>query len=46
MVEIIINENLTKIKTNDIEIYIKGSFEIRKEGAEAPVINVIAKKQI
>ena len=45
MVEIIINENLTNIKTNDIDIYIEGSFEIKKEGAEAPIVNVIANKQ-
>lgn len=45
MIEIIINDNLTKIKTNDIEIYIEGSFEIKKEGAEASIVNVIANKQ-
>lgn len=46
MIEIIIDGNLTKIKTNDIDVYIEGSFEIKKEGAEAPVVNVIASKQI
>ena len=46
MVEIVINNNISKIKTNDINIYIEGSFEIKKEGAEAPVVNVIANKQI
>lgn len=46
MIEVIINDNLTKIKTNNIEIYIRGSFEIKKEGAEAPVINEIAKRKI
>lgn len=40
MIEIIINDNITKMKTNDLQIYIEGSFEIKKEGAEAPVINV------
>lgn len=45
MIEIIINGNLSKIKTNDIEIYIEGSFEIKKEGAKAPTVNVIADKQ-
>ena len=44
--EIVINNNISKIKTNDINIYIEGSFEIKKEGAEAPVVNVIANKQI
>lgn len=45
MVEIIIIDNKSKIKTNDIEIYIDGPFEIKKEGAEAPIVNVIVKKQ-
>lgn len=45
MIEIIINGNISKIKTNDIDIYIEGSFEIKKEGAEAPIVNVIANKQ-
>lgn len=40
MVEIIINENLTKIKTENITFFIKGSFEIKKEGAEAPIIKI------
>ena len=45
MVEIVILENATNIKTNDIEIYIEGSFEIKKEGAKAPIISVIANSQ-
>ncbi len=40
MVQIIIIDNQTKIKTNDLEIHIEGGFEIKKEGAEAPIINV------
>lgn len=40
MIQIVINNNQTKIKTNDLEIHIEGSFEIKKEGAEAPIINV------
>ena len=40
MVEIIINDNITSIKTNDIQVIIEGDFQIKKEGAEAPVINV------
>lgn len=42
MVEIIINENLTNIKTNDVTVFVEGSINIKKEGAEAPVINVIS----
>ena len=45
MIEIVINNNITNIKTNDVEVYIEGSFEIKKEGAEAPIVNVIANKQ-
>lgn len=45
MIEIVINNNITNIKTDDIEVYIEGSFEIKKEGAEAPIVNVIANKQ-
>lgn len=45
MIEIIINDNVTSIKTNDIEFCIEGSFEIKKEGAEAPIVSVIANKQ-
>ena len=45
MVEILINDNVTNIKTNDINVFINGEFEITKKGAEAPVINVIADKQ-
>jgi hypothetical protein len=40
MVEIIINDNITSIKTNDIQVIVEGNFQIKKEGAEAPVINV------
>lgn len=40
MVEIIINDNVTSIKTNDMQIFIEGSFEIKKKGAEAPIISV------
>lgn len=45
MVEIIIDNNLTNIRTNDLQIYIDGTFEIKKEGAEAPIIKVIADEQ-
>ena len=45
MIEITIIGNKTKIKTNDIEIFIDGSFEIKKKGAEAPLINVIGIQQ-
>ena len=40
MIQILINDNLTNVKTNDLEINIEGGFQIKKEGAEAPVINV------
>lgn len=40
MIRIVIIDNKTKIQTNDLEIYIEGSFEIKKKGAEAPEINV------
>lgn len=40
MVEIIINNNITSVKTNDLQVFIEGGFEIKKEGAEAPIINV------
>lgn len=45
MVEITINENLTRISTNDLNVLIEGDFEIKKKGAEAPVVNVIATNQ-
>ena len=45
MIEIVINDNVTNIKTDDIEVYIEGPFEIKKEGAQAPIVNVIANKQ-
>ena len=44
MIEIVIIENKTSIKTSDLQLYINGSFEIKKEGAEAPIINVTAYK--
>lgn len=40
MIEIIINDNITSIKTNNMNVIIEGSFQIKKEGAEAPIINV------
>lgn len=40
MVEITIINNQAKIKTNDLEIYIEGSFEIKKTGAEAPIVSI------
>lgn len=40
MIEIIILDDHTKIETNDLTICIEGDFELKKEGAEAPVINV------
>ncbi len=40
MIQIVINDEKTNIKTKDLEINIEGTFEIKKEGAEAPVINV------
>lgn len=40
MIEIIIIDNVATIKTNDIQIIVEGNFQIKKEGAEAPVINV------
>lgn len=45
MIEIFITDNIANIKTNDIEILIEGSFEIKKEGAKAPTIKVISKSQ-
>lgn len=45
MAEIIINDNITSIKTNDLQVLIEGSFEIKKEGAEAPIINVASVKK-
>lgn len=41
MIEIQIIDNKTSIKTDDIQIFIEGSFELKKVGAEAPVISVI-----
>ncbi len=40
MVQILINGNITKIKTNELEVNIEGTCEIKKEGAEAPIVNV------
>lgn len=45
VIEIIILDNRTKIKTNDIEIFIEGNFEIKKNGAEAPIISEINNQQ-
>ena len=45
MVEITILENSTNIKTNDINIFIDGDFELKKEGANLPEIRVIANNQ-
>ena len=45
MVEIVFNDNITSIKTSDLQIYVEGSLEIKKEGAEAPIIKVIANSQ-
>ena len=45
MVEIIILDNLTKIKTNDLDIFIEGDFELKKEGAKAPTVSVIGYNQ-
>lgn len=45
MIEITIVDNLTKITTNDLHVIINGSFLLKKEGAEAPIINVIADSQ-
>lgn len=42
MVEITIIDNQTKIKVNEIEIYIEGSFEIKKEGAKAPIVTMVS----
>jgi len=40
MIVITVEGNITNIKTNDLVINIKGSYEIKKEGAEAPIISV------
>lgn len=45
MIEITIVDNLTKITTSDLHVIIDGSFLLKKEGAEAPIINVIANSQ-
>ena len=45
MIEITILDNLTRITTNDLNIFIEGGFEIKKEGAKAPTVNVIAENQ-
>ena len=45
MIEITIIENKTTIKTNDIEFFIEGDFEIIKKGAEAPRIMMTASNQ-
>lgn len=45
MIEITIIDNETKIQTNDLNICIEGNFELKKEGAEAPTLNVIGYTQ-
>jgi len=45
MVQITIIDNQTNIKTNDLDINILGTFELKKKGTEVPIINVIADKQ-
>lgn len=42
MVEIIIINNQTKIKTKDLQINIEGGFEIKKEGDNAPTIKLVS----
>jgi len=42
MVEIIIINNQTNIKTKDLQINIEGSFEIKKEGDNAPTIKLVS----
>ena len=36
----IIIDGKTVIKIDDVEIFISGDFEIKKKGAEAPVVNI------
>ena len=45
MIEITIIGNNTKFKTNDLELYIEGDFEIKKIGTEVPIIKVIEDNQ-
>ena len=45
MIQITINANQTNIKTNELEVNIEGSFELKKEGDNAPIISVIANSQ-
>ena len=45
MTEIIVNGEHTKIITSDLEIYIKGDFEIKKKGTEVPNFNEISNQQ-
>ncbi len=45
MIEILIIDNQTIIKTENLKINIEGGFEIKKEGAKAPTINVIGYNQ-
>lgn len=45
MIEITILDGHTKIETNDLNMYIEGDFELKKEGTEVPTINVIAGNQ-
>jgi len=42
MIQITIMDNQTNIKTNDLEINIEGSLEIKKEGDKAPIIKVVS----
>ncbi len=42
MIQIIIMDNQTKIQTNDVQLFIEGSFEIKKEGDKAPMIKVVS----
>lgn len=45
MIEITILNEHTQIETNDLNIFIEGDFELKKEGTEVPTINVIAGSQ-
>jgi len=45
MIEVTIIDSKTKIKTDDINIFIDGGFELKKEGAKAPTLNVIGYTQ-
>ena len=45
MFEIVNDGEHTKIITNDLEIYIRGEFEIKKKGTEVPNLDVISSQQ-